>query len=79
MGLTKGAQGYFFKLVNFWLQWVFITARGFSSCSEWGATLLQCTGFFLTVVASLVAEQILQHVSLVVAALRLSTCGIQAK
>ena len=38
-------SGHFFFF--FWLRWVFIVARAFSSWGEWGLSSLWCTGFSL--------------------------------
>ena len=48
----------FFILFNslyFWLCWVFIAARAFSSCGEWGLLFAVVRGLLIAV-ASLVVE-----------------------
>ena len=41
--------------IYFWLYWVFVTVRAFSSCREWGLVFIAMHGLFI-VVASLVVE-----------------------
>ena len=51
---SKGLS-FFFFLIYFWLCWVFIAVRAFSSCGKWGLLFHAVRGL-LIVVASLVAE-----------------------
>ena len=55
---TRPAHSRFFKnlfnLFYFWLLWVFVAARAFSSCGEWGLLFVAVCG--LIAVASLVVE-----------------------
>ena len=45
-----------FKLIYFWLHWVFVVARGlFSSCGERGLLFIAVCGLLIAL-ASLVAE-----------------------
>ena len=48
---------FFFKLINiyFWLLWVFVAVRAFSSCGERGLLFVAVWGLLIAV-ASLVAE-----------------------
>ena len=46
---------FFFKFIYFWLHWVFVAVRAFSSCGEQGLLFIAVCGL-LTAVASLVAE-----------------------
>ena len=48
----------FYLFVYFWLFWVFVAVQLFSSCDEWGYTLVVVRGTLIAV-ASLVAEQAL--------------------
>ena len=41
--------------IYFWLRWVFVVARGFSSCSERGLLFIAVRGLLIAL-ASLVAE-----------------------
>ena len=45
----------FIYLFIYWLCWVFVAARDFSSCSEWGLLFVAVRGLLIAVV-SLVAE-----------------------
>ena len=56
--------------IYFWLLWVFLAARAFSSCSERGPPLAAVCRLLIAV-ASLVVEHRLQ-------ARRLSSCGARA-
>ena len=60
-----------YLFIYFWLCWVFISVRAFSSCGEWGPVLIAVRGP-LTVAAPLVAEHKLQT-------RRLSSCGSRAQ
>ena len=46
---------YLFYFIYFWLHWVFVAARAFSSCGERGLLFVAVHGFLIAV-ASLVAE-----------------------
>ena len=45
---------FFFKFI-FWLRWVVVAARVFSSCGEWGVLFVAVRGLLIAV-ASLVVE-----------------------
>ena len=72
----------FILCIYFWLHWVFVAARSFSSCGERGLLFIAVRGL-LTAVASLVAEhalsacelQQLRHTGSVVVACRLQSAG----
>ena len=67
----------FFKLIYFWLCWVFVAARAFSSCGEWGI-LFVAVGRLLTAVACCCGAWALGTWASVVVAHRLSSCGTWA-
>ena len=46
---------FFYLFIYLWLHWVFIAARAFSSCGEWGLLFVAVRGL-LVAVASLIAE-----------------------
>ena len=50
---------FLYKFIYFWLHWVFVATRVFSSCSKWGLLFIAVCRL-LTAVASLVAEHGLQ-------------------
>ena len=56
---TREAQDRFFLKINlfiyFWLRWVFVAVRAFSSCGERGLLFVAVLGLLIAVV-SLVAE-----------------------
>ena len=61
MTIIKTTELYIFiyflnKFIYFWLRWVFVAARAFSSCSEWELLFVVVHGLLIAV-ASLVAEQ----------------------
>ena len=60
-----------YLFIYFWLCWVFVSVRAFSSCSKQGPLFIAVHGP-LTIVASLVAEHRLQT-------RRLSSCGSRAQ
>ena len=45
----------FFKIIYFWLRWVFIARRGLSLAAEWGLLFLIAVRGLLIAVASFVA------------------------
>ena len=49
----------FIYLFNFWLHWVFVAAKAFSSCGERGLLFMAVSGLFIAV-ASLVVVHRLQ-------------------
>ena len=59
VGTLRGISFHVFFLINlfiyFWLSWVFIAERAFSSCGERGLLFIVLCGL-LVAVASLVAE-----------------------
>ena len=61
---------FFFQFIYFWLCWVFVSVRAFSSCGK-RRPLFIAVHRPLTIVASLVAEHRLQT-------RRLSNCGSRA-
>ena len=73
--LFRSSAHFFFFLIYlfiyFWLCWVFVSVRAFSSCGKWGPLFIAVRGP-LTVAASLVAEHRLQS-------RRLSNCGSRAQ
>jgi hypothetical protein len=57
--LGRGEWGHLFFLIYFWLYGIFLAACGLSLVApSRGYSSLGCLGFFLTAVASLVAEYI---------------------
>ena len=38
--IYTGLKKNYLFIIYFWLHWVFVAARAFSSCSEWGRSLL---------------------------------------
>ena len=57
IGMVSGFILFFilFNSLYFWLCWVFIAARAFSSCGEWGLLFAVVRGLLIAV-ASLVVE-----------------------
>ena len=66
--IGKGSSVFLRNVFIYWLCWVSVAARAFSSCGEWGYSLVAVHGL-LTAAASLVAKHGLQSTqsSLVVA------------
>ena len=76
------SKGHLKKLINlfiylfiFWLRWISIAARAFSSCGEQGYSLLQCAGFSLWWLLLLQSTALGMRASVVVAH-GLSICGL---
>ena len=57
----KVPVGFYFKEVfSFWPWWVFVAAPAFSSCGEWGVSLVEVQGLLIAV-ASFVKHGLLVH------------------
>ena len=69
---------YPFFFFDFWLRWVFVAARAFSSCSEWGLLFIAVHGLLIAV-ASLVVEHGLSSCGSRALEHRLSSCGARSQ